>query len=59
MAKEIQLKTKRLILTPTPLVELERKVLLMDDGEDRQAYQQMLDGVRGKPQDWLCILRGK
>ena len=29
MAKEIQLKTKRLILTPTPLVELERKVLLM------------------------------
>ena len=53
MAKEIQLKTKRLILTPTPLVELERKVLLMDDGEDRQAYQQMLDGVRGKPQDWL------
>lgn len=39
MAKEIQLKTKRLILTPTPLVELERKVLLMDDGEDRQAYQ--------------------
>lgn len=53
MAKEIQLKTKRLILTPTPLVELERKVLMMEDGEERQAYQQMLDGVREKPQDWL------
>lgn len=59
MAKEIQLKTKRLILTPTPLVELERKVLLMDDGEDRQAYQQMLDGVRGKPRIGCGILRGK
>ena len=53
MAKQILLKTKRLILTPTPLAELERKVLTMDDGEDRQAYQQMLDGVKKWPQDWL------
>lgn len=53
MAKQILLKTKRLILTPTPLAELERKVLTMDDGEDRQAYQQMLDGVKKWTQDWL------
>lgn len=55
MAKEkgIQLKAKRLILTPIPLVELERKVLLMEDGEEQRAYQQMLDGVRENPQDWL------
>lgn len=51
--KEIKLKTKRLVLSPMPLVELERKVLLMEEGENREAYQQMLDGVRENPQDWL------
>ena len=53
MAKEIKLKTKRLTLTPMLLGELDRKVLLMEEGEERQAYQQMLDGCREKPQDWL------
>ncbi|MGM9603645.1 MAG: hypothetical protein ACI3XG_01125 [Faecousia sp.] len=53
MAKEIKLKTRRLTLTPMLLGELDRKVLLMEEGEERQAYQQMLDGCREKPQDWL------
>ena len=53
MAKEIKLKTKRLTLTPMLLGELDRKVLLMEEGEERQAYQQMLDGCREKPQDSL------
>lgn len=59
MAKEIQFKTKRLLLTPTPLMNLEQEVLLMEEGEERQAYQQMLDCVRKKPQDWLWYTHWK
>ena len=36
-----------------PIGELEQKVRSMADGELRQAYQEMLDGCRNAPQDWL------
>ena len=53
MAKEIILKTKRLILRPMPLKELEQKILQMAQGEERKAYTQMLEGCRSHPEDWL------
>lgn len=53
MKKEITLKTKRLLLRPMPLGELEQKVQSMAQGELRQAYQEMLDGCRNAPKDWL------
>lgn len=53
MKKEITLKTKRLLLRPMPLGELEQKVQSMAQGELRQAYQEMLDGCRKAPKDWL------
>ena len=53
MAKKLMLKTKRLTLTPMDVEALDRKVLLMEEGELRQAYQEMLDGCRKEPQHWL------
>lgn len=52
-ATEFILKTKRLILRPTPLKQLEQKVLQMEAGEEREAYTQMLEGCRSHPDDWL------
>lgn len=53
MKKEITLKTKRLLLRPMPMGELEQKIQSMAQGELRQAYQEMLEGCRNAPQDWL------
>lgn len=53
MANEIILKTKRLILRPMPLKELEQRVLQMAEGEEREAYTEMLEGCRSHPEDWL------
>ena len=44
MKKEMTLKTKRLLLRPMPIGELEEKIQSMEDNEMRQAYQEMLDG---------------
>lgn len=48
--EKVKLKTKRLYLMPMPIEELDKKVLLMEDGELRQAYQEMLNGVRRHPE---------
>lgn len=53
MKKEMTLKTKRLLLRPMPIGELEEKIQSMEDNELRQAYQEMLDGCRSAPRDWL------
>lgn len=53
MKKEMTLKTKRLLLRPMPIGELEEKIQSMEDNELRQAYQEMLDGCRSAPHDWL------
>lgn len=53
MAKEIKLKTRRLILSPMELGELEDRVNQMEPGELRQAYEEMLEGFRGAPEHWL------
>lgn len=53
MAKDIAIKTKRLMLSPMNLEALEKKVLLMEEGELRQAYQEMLEGCRKEPENWL------
>ena len=53
MKKEITMRTKRLLLRPMPVGELEEKIQSMADDELRQAYQEMLDGCRNAPQDWL------
>ena len=53
MANEIILKTKRLILRPMPLKDLEQRVLQMEAGEEREAYTEMLEGCRSHPEDWL------
>lgn len=53
MAREIMIKTKRLIITPMPTDELEKRILEMPQGELRQAYGQMLDGCQKEPQNWL------
>ena len=37
MAREIMIKTKRLIITPMPTDELEKRILEMPQGELRQA----------------------
>lgn len=51
--KEMKLKTKRLILRPMPVAELDKKVLMQEDGELRQAYSEMLDGCRREPEQWF------
>lgn len=53
MANEIILKTKRLILRPMPLKDLEQRALQMEAGEEREAYTEMLDGCRSHPENWL------
>lgn len=53
MAREIIIKTKRLILTPMEVGELERKVSQMEEGALRQAYQEMLDGCKQDREHWL------
>lgn len=53
MAKEIKLKTRRLILSPMELGELEDRVNQMEPGALRQAYEEMLEGFRGAPEHWL------
>ena len=53
MAKDIAIKTKRLMLSPMNLEALEKKVLAMEEGELRQAYQEMLEGCRKEPENWL------
>lgn len=53
MERKIQLKTKRLIITPMSLEELDKKVLLMENGDLRQAYSEMLEGCRREAENWL------
>ena len=59
MKKEITMRTKRLLLRPMPVGELEEKIQSMADDELRQAYQEMLDGCRNAPQDWLWYIPWK
>lgn len=47
--EKVKLKTKRLYLVPTSIEELDKRVLLMEEGELRQAYQEMLNGARKYP----------
>lgn len=53
MAREIIIKTKRLILTPMEASELEQKIAQWEAGELCRAYQEMLDGCRKDPQNRL------
>ena len=53
MAREIQIKTKRLLLTPMSEGELEQRIRQMPEGELRQAYKEMLEGCRKEPENWL------
>lgn len=53
MAREILIKTKRLILSPMPAEELEKRIREMPEGELRQAYGEMLEGCRREPENWL------
>lgn len=53
MAKELQLKTRRLRISPIGMNELEQMILPMEDGELRKAYSEMLEGCRKEPQNWL------
>ena len=53
MARELQIKTKRLLLTPMSENELEQKIQKMPEGELRQAYTEMLEGCRREPENRL------
>lgn len=44
--KEVQLKTKRLMILPMTDEELENLIRMTDSPELKQAYQEMLDGCR-------------
>ena len=59
MAKEIQIKTKRLLLTPMSEEELEQKIRQMSDGELRKAYGEMLEGCRREPENRLWFTAWK
>ena len=53
MARELQIKTKRLLLTPMSENELEQRIQKMPEGELRQAYTEMLEGCRREPENRL------
>lgn len=51
--KKIELKTKRLILRPMTIAELDKTVLMQEDGELRQAYSEMLELCRAHPEQQI------
>lgn len=53
MAKNILIKTKRLILTPMSREELDKKLQEMPGGELRRAYEEMREGCQREPENWL------
>lgn len=63
MAKEIQLKTKRLLICPMSPEELDKKVQMTEDADLKQAYTEMLTGCRNNPDQklwytaWKILLR--
>lgn len=65
MKKQICLFSRRLYIAPMTVEELDRKVLLMESGELRDAYQQMLTLCRKHPEHilyctpWKICLKDK
>ena len=53
MTKTPRLKTKRMLLEPVSLAELESKATSTEDPEERKAYGEMLAGCWEKPEDYL------
>lgn len=53
MARELQIKTKRLLITPMSETELDEKIQKTPEGELRQAYLEMLEGCRREPENRL------
>lgn len=53
MTKQIHWNARRVYLTPMPVEELDKKVFFMEDGELRDAYQEMLTLCRKHPEDVL------
>lgn len=51
--KKIQLKTKRLYMEPKTLEQLLDAAERETDPEMKKAYQEMADGVKEHPEDWL------
>lgn len=53
MARELQIKTKRLLITPMTETELDEKIQKTPESELRQAYLEMLEGCRREPENRL------
>ena len=53
MKNKIRLRTKRMLLEPMSLEELENKLETTMDPEERKAYGEMLAGCRSNPDAYL------